>query len=130
MGDKPDDGPIVINMPGGTTGGSTSGGSTSGGSTSSGGSSAPAAPPMDIYVSDEFKQDAVKRQKMQSFAGIYQQLWGEPATEAYLAQAVNAGLNTWEFAEQEKSKPAFSKTETYKKQAQSLADLLSNLGVV
>ena len=133
MGDKPDDGPIVINLPGGTTGdsdgGTSGGGSTSGGSTS-GGSSAPAAPPMDIYVSDEFKQDAVKRQKMQSFAQLYQQLWGEPATEAYLAQAVNAGLNTWEFAEQEKSKPAFSKTETYKKQAQSLADLLSNLGVV
>ena len=120
MGDKPSTGPIVINAPT----------SDDDGGSSSGGSSGPSAPPMDTYVSDQFKQDAVKRTKMQQFAQLYQQLWGEPATEDYLAKAVNAGLNTWEFAEMERNKPAFSKTGTYKSKGQGYADVLASLGAI
>lgn len=109
-------------------GDSSGGGGDSGGD--SGGSSSPPAPKLDLYISDQFKQDAVARQKMQTFAALYQQLWGEPATEAYLAEAVKAGMNIWEFEEHERLKPAFRKTGTYKDQATSLADMLRQLGVV
>lgn len=110
-------------VPGGSTGGGSSdggssgssGGSSSGGS-SSGGSSAPPS-------------DPVEEQKKSLFRQIYIQLWGEPPTEAYVKAAANSGLNTWEFAELERNKPAFSQTETYKKKAQSLADLLLSMGV-
>ena len=82
-----------------------------------------------MYIGDQFKQDAVKRTKMQQFAQIYQQLWGEPASEGYLIQAVNSGMNTWEFARQERNKPAWADTGAYKKKADELATLLANLGV-
>jgi len=100
---------------GGTSGGSTSGGSTSGGSTTS----APAEP----------KVDPVVQQKMSAFASIYMQLWGEPATEAYLKSAANSGMNTWEFAAAEREKPAWATTDVYQKKAADLATLLANLGV-
>ena len=98
-------------------------------SSSSSGGGAPAAPKVDVYISDTYKQDAVKRQKMSMFATIYQQLWGEPATEEYLMKAVNAGLNSWEFTAEERTKPAFATTDVYRDQARDLATLLANLGV-
>jgi len=102
---------------GGDGGGS---GGSSGGS-SGGGSSSP--PP------DPFFQDKVKAQKYAMFQGVYNSLWGEPATEDYLKKVVNAGLNRWEFEEGERQKPAFRRTETYRDQGSSLAELLGQLGV-
>lgn len=119
---------------GGTTGGGTTTGGTSGNpfgtvgtttttdeekttsSSSSGGSSEP-------------KVDPVVAQKMNLFNQIYMQLWGEPATEAYLKAAANSGMNTWEFARAEREKPAWADTDAYKKKADDLATMLANLGV-
>lgn len=121
----PDKGPPTINVPpvgsGGGSGGSSSGGSSSGGSSggSSSSSSAPAAP----------KVDPVVAQKESLFQSIYVSLWGEPATEAYLKSAAQSGMNTFEFQAHEMSKPAFADTKTYQGKAQSVADLLSSLGV-
>lgn len=118
MGDRPDSGPIVINGGGGGDGGGGSdSGSTSGGSSTGG--SAPAAPPVDPIVA--------RRESM--FQQLYMQLWGEPATEAYIKSAANSGLNSWEFAAREKAKPEWSQTEAYKKQAQSLADMIRGWGI-
>jgi hypothetical protein len=93
-----------------------------------GGGDGSSAPPVDTYVSDIFKQDAVKREKASTFAQIYMNLWGEPATEEYLIAAVNEGLNAFEFTEREKQKPAFAKTPLYKETALSLRDLISQIG--
>lgn len=104
---------------GGSTGGSSGG--SSGSSSSSGRSPAPAP--------DPFFQDKVKAQKYSMFVSVYTSLWGEPPTEDYVKHAVNAGLNRWEFESGERNKPAFRKTDTYRNQASSLAELLHNLGV-
>ena len=75
-------------------------------SSSSSGSSAPAV-------------DPVVAQKESLFRSIYISLWGEPPTEAYLKAAATGGLNAFEFEEHERHKPAFQKTETYAKEADS-----------
>jgi Plant Basic Secretory Protein. len=102
---------------------------TTGGGGSSSSSSSSSGPPIDLYISDTFKQDAVKRTKEQMFAQVYEQLWGEPATEAYLMKAVNEGLNSFEFAARERQKPEFADTKTYQDQARGLRDVFSQLGV-
>ena len=113
-----DENPFVEALEGALEGGG-SGGSSSGGGGSSGG-----GPPTDTYISDIYKQDAVAREKAAAFAQAYMELWGEPATEAYLMKAVNAGLNTWEFAAQERAKPEWANTPAYKQTAGSLAGAL------
>lgn len=65
---------------------------------------------------------------MAEFQSIYTSLWGEPATEAYLKKAANAGLNRWEFEEIEMNKPAFRKTKTYKDKYSSFDDLVATVG--
>jgi hypothetical protein len=122
-------GGIDVN-PGGGSGSSSSGssGSSSSGSSSSS-SSSTKKPPTDQYISDTFKSDAVKRQKEQMFSSIYAQLWGEPATESYLQAAVNAGLNSFEFAAREKAKPEWADTKVYQDQARQFADMFKTLGV-
>jgi hypothetical protein len=87
-------------------------------------SPAPAAP------ADPFKTDPVKARKLSEFQSVYTQLWGEPATEEYLKNAINQGANRWEFAEHERKKPAFRKTKTYRDDASARAELLHNLGAV
>jgi hypothetical protein len=93
------------------------------------GPSAPAGPARDVYIADLYDQDAVKRTKATSFAQVYQQMWGEPATEEYIMSAVNDGLNVWEFADNERHKPAFVTTKTFKDGFGSIVDLLKQLGV-
>ena len=73
--------------------------------------------------------DPVVARRMAMFSSIYQQLWGEPATEAYLKSAANSGMNSWEFAAAERAKPAWADTDVYKKKSEELATLLANLGV-
>ena len=120
----------MADAPGGFTpppppsGGGSSGGSSSGGSSSS--SSSSSAPKTDTY-GDVFKQDAVARQKWSMFSSAYAQLWGEPATEAYLIDAVNQGWNTQEFIHHERMKTAFQQSETYKQEAKSLYGLLRQM---
>jgi hypothetical protein len=58
------------------------------------------------------------------FAQVYQDIWGEPETENYLIKAVNEGLNVWEFALQERQKPAFAQTNTFKDVFSRWAELL------
>lgn len=123
---------IAEQAPGGFTpppppsgGGSSSGGSSSGGSSSSSSSSGPTT---DTY-GDVFKQDAVARQKWSMFSSAYAQLWGEPATEQYLIDAVNQGWNTQEFIHHERMKTAFQNSETYKQEAKGLFGLLRQLGI-
>lgn len=110
MGEKED--PVIIiedppgedEKPGGTTGGTTSGGS-----------SAPAV-------------DPITAQRMNMFQQIYMQLWGEPAPEAYLKSAANGGLNSYEFALQERSKPAWTQTKAFKDAFTSKASLAVQMG--
>lgn len=113
-------GDIEINLPSGndndndnTTSSSTSSSSSS---SSSSGSSAP-------------KVDPIVQRRMAMFQTVYTQLWGEPATEAYLKAAANSGMNSWEFARQERNKPAWADTGAYKKKTEELATLLANLGL-
>src|SRR5437868_2086867 len=81
--------------------------------------SAPAAPKVDPVIAE----------KESLFQSIYVKLWGEPATEAYLKAAANSGENTWEFTARERAKPEWADTKAYKDQAQSIADLLTQLGL-
>lgn len=67
---------------------------------------------------------------MAEFQAVYTQLWGEPATEAYLKNLINKGFNRWEMEDFERSKPAFARTETYREEASNLAELLGNMGVL
>lgn len=115
--------------PPGDPGTSESGGSSGGGGSSSGGSSAPAQPKTDIYISDTFKQDAMLRQKASMFAQIYQQLWGEPALENYIVQAVKSGMNSYEFALAERAKPAWTQTKAFKDSFSQRASFLKGLGL-
>lgn len=94
-----------------------SGSSSSSSSSSGGGSSAP-------------KVDPVIAQKASQFQSIYQQIWGEPAPTDYLMAAAKQGLNTWEFAFQERSKPAYIGSKGYKDQVDQWASLLHQMGVV
>jgi hydroxypyruvate isomerase len=64
------------------------------------------------------------------FQSVYTQLWGEPATEAYLKAAAKAGLNVTEFAWRERHKPEFVQSESFRNKASSLADMLHSMGVV
>lgn len=91
--------------------------------------SGPAAPARDSYISDLYDDDAVKRQKATTFAQVYQQLWGEPATEEYLMKAVSAGFNVYEFALQERSKPAWTQSKAFKDAFSARAAMLKQLGV-
>ena len=84
--------------------------------------SAPSAP-------SEPAVDPVVAQKMNLFRQVYISLWGEPPTEAYIKSAANSGMNSWEFARQERNKPAWADTDVYKKKADELATMLANLGV-
>ena len=121
MGDAPDDPTIIINPGTPPNNDDTPGRPSPSPSSppSGGGSSAPSAPPVDPVIA----------RKMADFQAIYIQLWGEPATEAYLKSLANKGLNRWEFEELERNKPAFRRTETYRDQGSSLAELLAQLGV-
>lgn len=113
MGDNPG-GYDPGQPPAGTTG--------SGSSTSSG-------PPADQYISDTFKQDAQARRKAATFASIYEQLWGEPATENYIVQQVNQGLNSYEFALNERQKPAWLMSKAFKDTLASRVSLFHSLGL-
>ncbi len=61
------------------------------------------------------------------FQSIYSALWGEPATEAYLKQFHD--LNSYEFALQERQKPAWLQTKAFKDQFAGGASLLKQLGI-
>jgi hypothetical protein len=93
--------------------------SSSNNTSSSSGSSAPSGP--------KYSPDVMRR--MQLLQQMYISIWGEPATEEYLAQSAKAGLNQWEFAYQERVKPAYFLSPDYKKKEDSWATLLHQLGV-
>lgn len=105
--------PPPVEPPGGGGGGGASGGGSSSGSSgsssssSSSGSSAPAV-------------DPIVAQKEALFRSIYIDLWGEPPTVDYLKAAANSGMNSYEFEQHERMKPAFQNTPTYAKEADSL----------
>lgn len=80
--------------------------------------SAPSAPAVD----------PITAQRMNMFQQIYMQLWGEPAPEAYLKSAANGGLNSYEFALQERSKPAWTQTKAFKDAFTSKASLVVQMG--
>jgi len=112
MGDRPDEGGIVIDLPG--DGGSSGGSSSS--SSSSSGSSAPAI-------------DPIVAKRMALFSSIYLSIWGEPATDAYLRSAANRGWNSYEFAVNERSKPAYLMSRNFEESFDSRGSFLANLGV-
>jgi hypothetical protein len=113
---------------GGGSGSSSSGSSSSGGSSSSSGSSGGSSSGGSSAPADPFTVDPVKRQKLSMFQSVYTSLWGEPATEDYLKAAVNAGFNQHEFEMRERRKPAFVKTEAFRDQASSLAEIALQVG--
>lgn len=99
------DPPPTTESPGGTTGDTTSS------------SSEPAV-------------DPVIAQKMSLFRSSYIALWGEPPTEAYLKSAATSGLNLAEFTLQEKLKPAYLTTKSFRDGFGSRRDMLAQAGVV
>lgn len=111
MGDKP--GPIVITGAPSDSGGS-SGSSDSSSSSSSSGSSAPAV-------------DPVVARKVALFQSIYMSLWGEPATENYLKGFKD--MNSYEFALNERMKPAWLQTKAFKDQFANGSDLFKQIGI-
>ena len=64
------------------------------------------------------------------FASAYTQLWGEPATENYLVDAVKQGMNVTEFVARERMKDAFQFTKVYKDEAKGARDLFKSLGII
>jgi hypothetical protein len=73
--------------------------------------------------------DPVVAQKKSAFGTIYMQLWGEPATDAYLTAAAKSGMNIWEFALRERSKPAYFTTKHGKDQIFSWVEKMANAGL-
>lgn len=73
--------------------------------------------------------DPLTAQRMNMFQQLYMQLWGEPAPETYLKSAANGGLNSYEFALQERSKPAWIQSKAFKDSYDGLAGTLSRLGI-
>lgn len=65
-----------------------------------------------------------KSQQEARLAGIFFELWGEAPSPNYISAAANHGLTTWEFAEQEMSKPAWWKTPAAKKRAEPYARII------
>lgn len=66
---------------------------------------------------------------MGAFSTIYMQLWGEPATEDYLRQAAQSGMNIWEFALRERSKPAYFTTKSGKDSIFSWVEKMASAGL-
>ena len=63
-------------------------------------------------------------------SSLYFQLWGQKAPQGYIEGLVKKGYNLIEIEMHERSKPAFSKTEVYRKEIESMgAGLLRFLGV-
>lgn len=89
-------------------------------------SSAPSGPPPPTEA--EQRAEALERQRMAMLQSVYSQIWGEPATEAYLRKAVNQGLNIWEFAFRERQKPAYFGSKPYKDKADEYASLIHSMG--
>lgn len=78
--------------------------------TSSSSSSTPSAPPVDPVVAE----------KESLFKSIYLSLWGEPPTQDYIMAAAKSGMNSYEFEQHERAKPAFAQTPTYAKEVDAL----------
>jgi len=74
------------------------------------------------------KQDAYMKNQ---YAKTYFSLWGETPPKKVLEDALDRGLNVFEFEDEQRQKPAFRKTETYKNEYldQALA-LAQALGVM
>jgi hypothetical protein len=101
---------------GGTSGGTSGGSSSSSSSSSSGGSSAPSV-------------DPVIQQKISAFKSVYFELWGEPATEAYLTSAAQKGWSVAEFAANERGKPAWWTTKQAKDATFAWVERRASLGL-
>ena len=105
-------------LSGGGPGGGTSSGDSSGGSSggSSVGGGAPADPDAPLIAAAKSK---------------YFALWGQPAPADYIERLIHSGLNIFEFELNERAKPAFRRTKTYRDEADSrwVAQLRS-LGVL
>ena len=113
---------------GGGSGGSDGGGSDGGSGGGGGGSSAPAEP-QDPYDAWYGKLATREKKSVSILDSVYQSLWGEPAPLAVLQEAVNQGLNRWEFEEAQKRNSAWWNTEAAKDQAYSFDLLLAQLGL-
>lgn len=118
------EGPVIV------VGGDGGGNGDGGGGDAPSAPAAPPKPPIDQYISDTFDQDAVAREKASMFAQAYTALWGEPATENYVVQAVKEGLNLTEFVARERMKDAFQMTTTYKDEARQMLQVLRDVGGV
>lgn len=100
--DNPPDKPP--DKPGGTTTTTTGGGS----------SAAPADPDAAL---------------ISQATSLYTQLWGQPPPSNYVDKLIHGGMNIWEFEDNERHKPAFRKTKTFRDEGATWADMLHNLGV-
>lgn len=85
-----------------------------GGGDSDDSSSAPAVDPIQA------RREAMLQQ-------IYMELWGEPAPESYIK--ANSNMNSYEFALNERAKPAWIQTKAFKDSYNGVAGMLSRLGV-
>lgn len=63
------------------------------------------------------------------FSSTYFQLWGEPATQAYLMGAAKKGLSLAEFAWRERHKREWLSSDAARQGSESLAKMLHDLGV-
>jgi hypothetical protein len=129
LGDGPGGFEINLGGGGGDSGGSSGGGSSSSSGGSSGSGSGSSSSGSSAPAPDPFFSNKIKAQKFSTFQSTYMSLWGEPATEDYLKNAVNQGMNVWEFAAQERHKPAYRQTKTYRDRGSDLAELLHGLGI-
>ena len=62
---------------------------------------------------------------MAYYSQIYLSIWGHLPTEAYVESAYKQGLSLEEFEMQERSKPAFKRTQTYRDELYSLQNTLA-----
>lgn len=72
-------------------------------------------------------EDVRYQQLLQSGAGVYFQLWGEDAPPNYVKDLIGSGMNLQEIAANERMKPAFKNTETYKQDSLKFAGQLASL---
>lgn len=64
---------------------------------------------------------------IQAGYSLYFQLWGQVPPQGYIEKLVKQGMNLWEIAFNERTKPAFKKTKTYNDRAAEMVSSLNRL---
>jgi hypothetical protein len=79
-------------------------------------------------LADEGAEEQTPRDLMiAQLSSVYFRLWGIPPPEGYVEKQVDAGVNVYEFEMNERMKPAFRLTMTFRDQQSSFAQVAAQI---